>query len=341
MMSNLKKKIAIIWIMLLCGINSSNLYATVTVTLLTDEGTERSVALSAAERNLGIILSEINRAQAAKSILTTKGLPMDDFSLKSLLRLWAVTPFYCDDEEVVERVWIFKDGSMMVSHIPLIIAPENEEFGFGNYQEAVVEFDSKGNLTDFRFALDAHISESMNRCGNVASKEKQMIILQYIERFRTAYNQKDIESIEKMFSEDALIITGRVVKQKLGDMQPTSAKVEYTKQTKQQYIINLKKAFHRNKWIDVKFSQIGDNGDNGECAGITQSKKDPTKFGVRLRQEWKSSTYSDEGYLFLLWEFPENGGDPIIHVRTWQPEKVNGEIQQPDNDISTLAGFNL
>lgn len=341
MMSNLKNKLAAVWVVLLCCMCSTNLYVAVTVTLLTDEGMDRPAILSAAERNLGIVLSEINRAQSTKSILITKGLPMDDFSLKSLLRLWAVTPFYCDDEEVVERVWIFKDGSMMVSHIPLIITPEGEDFGFGNYQEAVVEFDSKGNLTDFRFALDAHMSESMDRCGNVASKEKQMIILQYVERFRTAYNQKDIETIEKLFSEDALIITGKVVMQKPGEMQPVSPKVEYSKQSKQQYIINLKKAFHRNKWIDVKFSQIGENGENGGCAGITQSKKDPTKFGVRLRQEWKSNTYSDEGYLFLLWEFPENGGDPIIHVRTWQPEYVGGQKQQPDDDISTLAGFDL
>jgi len=343
-MNNLKNKLAVVWMILLSCMLSVQLNAAVTVTLLTDEGMDRPAALSAAERNLGLVLSEINRAQVAKTILTTKGLPMDDFSLKSLLRLWAVTPFYCDDEEVVERVWVFKDGSMMVSHIPLIITPEGEEFGLGTYQEAVVEFDARGNLTDFRFALDAHMSESMNRCGDVASKEKQMIILQYVERFRTAYNQKDIETIENLFSEDALIITGKVVSatSRPGEMKLRAPKkVEYSKQTKQQYIINLKKAFRRNKWIDVKFSQIGENGENGGCAGITQSKKDPTKFGVRLRQEWKSSTYSDEGYLFLLWEFPEDGRDPIIHVRTWQPEYVDGQRQEPDDDISTLAGFDL
>ncbi len=313
----------------------------VSVTLLTDEFTERPLALGTAERNLGVVLTEINRAQNAKTILTTSGLPMDDFSLKSLLRLWAVTPFYCDDDEVVERVWVFKDGSMMVSHIPLIITPEDESFGMGAYQEAVVEFDADGNITDFRFALDAQMTESMEHCGSVVEKEKQMIILQYVERFRTAYNQRDITTIEKMFSDDALIITGRVVMQRQSEMAPAKAKVEYTKQNKQQYIFNLKKAFRRNKWIDVKFSQIGDDGANGSCAGITRSKVDPTKYGIRLRQEWRSSNYSDEGYLFLLWEFPDDGGDPIIHVRTWQPEIVAGQRQQPDDDISTLAGFDL
>ena len=313
----------------------------VDVTLTVDEHVDRPSALAAAQSNLAAVLTEINRAQKAKESVSVKNLRMDEFAKKSLARLWAVTPFYCDDEEVVERCWVFKNGTMMVSHIPLIITPEDENFGLGTYQEAVVEFDTKGQLIDFRFALDAQTAESMERCGTVVDKEKQMIILQYVERFRTAYNQKDISTIEKMFSDDALIITGRVVMAKPQGDLGAQFKVEYNKQNKQQYISNLRRAFLRNKWIDVKFSQIGENGEDGGCAGITQSTKDKTKYGVRLRQSWKSSNYSDEGYLFLLWEFPEDGGDPIIHVRTWQPEMVGGTHQKPDDNISTLGGFDL
>lgn len=313
----------------------------VDVTLTVDEHVDRPSALAAAQSNLAAVLTEINRAQKAKESVSVKNLRMDEFAKKSLARLWAVTPFYCYDEEVVERCWVFKNGTMMVSHIPLIITPEDENFGLGTYQEAVVEFDTKGQLIDFRFALDAQTAESMERCGTVVDKEKQMIILQYVERFRTAYNQKDISTIEKMFSDDALIITGRVVMAKPQGDQGAQFKVEYNKQNKQQYISNLRRAFLRNKWIDVKFSQIGENGEDGGCAGITQSTKDKTKYGVRLRQSWKSSNYSDEGYLFLLWEFPEDGGDPIIHVRTWQPEMVGGTHQKPDDNISTLGGFDL
>ena len=313
----------------------------VDVTLTVDEHVDRPSALAAAQSNLAAVLTEINRAQKAKESVSVKNLRMDEFAKKSLARLWAVTPVYCDDEEVVERCWVFKNGTMMVSHIPLIITPEDENFGLGTYQEAVVEFDTKGQLIDFRFALDAQTAESMERCGTVVDKEKQMIILQYVERFRTAYNQKDISTIEKMFSDDALIITGRVVMAKPQGDQGAQFKVEYNKQNKQQYISNLRRAFLRNKWIDVKFSQIGENGEDGGCAGITQSTKDKTKYGVRLRQSWKSSNYSDEGYLFLLWEFPEDGGDPIIHVRTWQPEMVGGTHQKPDDNISTLGGFDL
>ena len=154
----------------------------VEVTLTVDEGVDYPAGLEAAQRNLSQVLTEINRAQQAKDILTTSSLQMDEFSLRSLLRLWAVTPFYCDDDEVVERCWVFDDGSMMVSHIPLIITPEGDDFGMGTYQEAIVEFNSQGKLTDFRLALDAQLSESLEHCGSVVEKERQMIIMQQIER---------------------------------------------------------------------------------------------------------------------------------------------------------------
>jgi hypothetical protein len=314
----------------------------INVTLTIDENMVQPLGLAAAEQNLAQVLTEINRAQKAKEPISVKNLVMDDFAKNSIARLWAATPFYCDDDEVVDRCWVFKDGSMMCSHIPLIITPTDESFGSGTYQEGVIEFDHNGKITDFRLALDAQTSESLEKCGSVADKEKQMIILQYVERFRTAYNQKDLQTISDMFSDDALIITGHIVMRKqTSDSQKATAKVEYTRQNKEQYIRNLSLAFKRNKWIDVKFSQIGENGEEGGCAGITRSTKDPTKYGVRLRQSWKSNNYSDEGYLFLLWEFPENGSSPIIHVRTWQPEWASGKKQEPNDDISTLGGFDL
>ena len=47
----------------------------------------------------------------------------------------------------------------------------------------------------------------------------------------------------------------------------------------------------------------------------------PNIYGVILHQDWKTSTYMDDGWLFLLWDFndPEK---PQIHVRTWQSEQV-------------------
>ena len=220
----------------------------VNVTFTIDESTDKPMGMAAAASNLSAILTEINRSQKAKEPVSVKNMVANDFTKNSLARLWAVTPFYCDDDDVVDRLWVFKDGTMMCSHIPLIITPSDDTFGYGTYQEAVVEFDANGRITDFRFALDNHSAESMERCGSVVEKEKQMIILQYVERFRTAYNMKDLKTIEDMFSDDALIITGHVVmKKRLTDSETATIKVEYTKQNKQKYIANLRKAKLRKK----------------------------------------------------------------------------------------------
>lgn len=311
------------------------------VTLTTYEYESRPAAVDVAADNLARLLTEINRAQVAGKEVATAGLKMNEFSRSSLQQIWKSAPFYVDDEEIVERCWVFADGTLMVSHIPLIITPIGEDFGNGTYQEAVVEFDKRGSITDFRFALSAQMSESMENVGSIASKEEQMIILKNVEYLRTAYNRKDIQTIERLFSDDALVITGKVIEKakNLDGRIVQTHRVEYTKQTKEQYIINLKKAFLRNKWIDVQFEPIQIGGK--ACEVVSRSEKDPTKFGIRLRQAWRSSSYSDEGYLFLLWEIPKNGGDPIIHVRTWQPEFVGGVQQEPDPEISTLAAFGI
>ena len=300
----------------------------VDVTLTIDENVRRPSALEAAQHNLAAVLSEINRAQQAKEPVSVKNLRMDEFAKKSLARLWAVTPFYCDDEEIVERCWVFKNGTMMVSHIPLIITPEEENFGLGTYQEAVVEFDTKGQLIDFRFALDAQTAESMERCGTVVDKEKQMIILQYVERFRTAYNQKDLPTIEKMFSDDALIITGKVIKQKK-DHIALPDKIIYKKRTKQEYLTNLRRVFAANSYIRVTFDEIK----------VMRHPVNPNFYGVTLHQGYTSNNYHDEGYLFLLWDFTDEDM-PQIHVRTWQPDQINGG-RIPEDEIFSLSDFDI
>lgn len=272
------------------------------------------------ESNLSKVLTEINAAHQDKRPLNLVNAPMSKFAKDGLGMLWANIYFYCDDEYVVDRLWNFADGFMARS-IPVIITPEGETFGSGTFQEAVVEFDKNGMITDFRFAIDAAVGESMEQGGDAVDIERRMQILAYCDRFRTAYNTKDINFLEQVFSDDALIITGKVVTMKNGDMTPQS-KVVYNKQTKVQYLNNLRRAFARNKWIEVKFSQIGEHGEgNGEQA-ITRSTENPNIYGVRLRQEWNSSNYSDEGYVFLLWDFTDEQ-HPVIHIRTWQPEYLD------------------
>ena len=109
--------------------------------------------------------------------------------------------------------------------------------------------------------------------------------------------------------------------------------MEYTKQTKKQYLTNLAKCFAKNKWINVEFTEVGIGG----CGSVTRSKVNKNFYGVRLHQKWKSTNYSDEGYVFLLWNFTSED-KPQIEVRTWQPDMV-GNTKVAEDDIISLGDF--
>ena len=344
MKNDMKKQFKYIVVLLALLLGAGDAYAVDVVLKTTDEFTDPAPGMDAAAHNLAALLTEVNRAQGAGQQLSMGPLKMDEFAKKSLARIWAVTPFIFPDQEFVEKCQSFKDGSMMVRHVPLQIKPVGETFGMDKIQEAIVEFDRRGTITDFRLTLSSQSGLDFDKCG-VADVEKEHIIKKQLEQFRTAYCQKDIATIEAMFSDDALIITGRVIQRRSTiDRLAMTPKVEYTRQNKQEYISNLKMAFRRNKWIDVKFD-IPAKGTGGPCNWLDRTTKRDSNgqpldfYGVRLIQHWKSSNYSDDGYLFLFWEFPKNGGDPIIHVRTWQPLVVGGVLQEPDNNISTVGAF--
>lgn len=152
-------------------------------------------------------------------------------------------------------------------------------------------------------------------------------ILNYCEHFRTAYTTKDIDFLRQVFSDDALIIVGNVVKpSKAEGAISGDSRVTYALHTKKDYLERLSKVFSANKKIDVRFSDF-------------RIMRHPTRdgiYGVTLRQHYKSDRYEDDGWLFLLWDF-RNPSMPMLHVRTWQPAKsVNG-----NDDLIGISDFNL
>ena len=306
--------------------------------LVLTDGINGSVKQSI-EDNVSWLLQTCNEA-----VMTGKKPDMDGNSItkearKAVEEMWKTSPMACPVSQI-EEICIQTSTGYQVRNIPVTMMAANDSV---KDQELVVSLTDQGMIDGVSIAISENkYKEIMSEHESVSDLYRRQVIVDFVENYRTSYNRKDLKYIESVFSDNALIITGKVVTvRNEGDFGGFSQKVEYTKQSKEQYILNLRRAFARNKWIDVKFSEIGDNGEVGGCAGITRSRVNGTMYGVRLRQEWRSSNYSDEGYLFLLWEFPENGDNPIIHVRTWQPEWVGGVQQQPDDDISTLGAFDL
>lgn len=153
-------------------------------------------------------------------------------------------------------------------------------------------------------------------------------ILDYCEHFRAAYPTRDIDFLRQVFSDNALIIVGTTVKSSSSNKKQvqSSPKVTYSIRSKQQYLERLQEIFNSNKKIDVRFSDF-------------KIMRHPTVngiYGVSMLQSYKSDRYSDEGYLFLLWDF-RNPYMPKIHVRTWQPERSI----HTDEDRIDISDFNL
>ena len=111
-----------------------------------------------------------------------------------------------------------------------------------------------------------------------------------------------------------------------GSGMAADKRVEYYLRTKKDYLDRLSRAFAANKKIDVEFSNFR----------IMRHPSVNGIYGVSLRQRYRSDRYSDDGWLFLLWDF-RNASMPLIHVRTWQPSAVVEEAE----DVVGISDFNL
>lgn len=290
---------------------------------LYDEGLKAKI-----ETTISDLLTEANTAQSNKKALNLERLNISEDAKESLTMLWENIPFRCIDTEVVEHC--LQNGSdYQIRNIPLMLIPQ-EEGVESEYQEAVISFDSNGQITSLYLTLAGNMYAKVMKTGSeVTDLRRRQLILDYVEQFRTAYNTKDINFLRQVFSDDALIITGKVI-DKLQDGKSVK-QVTYKSQSKNQYLTNLGNAFKVQKYIKVNFSDIK----------VTQGAK-KNYYGVLVQQAWRSGTYSDDGYVFLLWDF-ENEDRPQIHVRTWQPEYLDKAKTQKieEDDIFSLADFDL
>ena len=162
--------------------------------------------------------------------------------------------------------------------------------------------------------------------------ENRRLILNYVEHFRTSYLTKDIDFLEQLFSENALIIVGTVINtmsQSELNYLPKD-QVVYNVKSKREYLARLREIFKANQKIDVRFSGF-------------KIMRHPTQngiYGVSLRQQYSSDSYSDDGYLFLLWDFRDRMA-PKIHVRTWQPSLLDNRTPLPVEKVFNIRNFNL
>ncbi len=281
------------------------------------------------ESQLSRLLTAINRAESAGSDINYSGIDIDDMATQSISMLWNNAHFRVSDDEIVEHCLTLKDKrgaarGYKVMNIAVEMKPQNASYTDDLYQEITIDFDRTGRIVDFNVSIGlAQYSQLMKAGVDLEDQYRRELVLNYVEQFRTAYNNKDLNFLNAIFSEDALIITGKVVKRTKAEIG-LRPEIVYTPMNKQKYLEKLKKTFAANEWINVKFDDIR----------IRRHGAKPNYYGVTLIQHYNSSNYSDEGILFLVFDF-ENESAPKIHVRTWQP------METPDDEIFTLQNVKL
>lgn len=320
----------IISIFLLFFIQSSIIFAAESVTLKIADGISDSSVKKKMEKTVSTLLTEINSAQEQNRTINFGQLSLPSSVQGSLSMLWENTPFICSDTEIVEHC-ITTGTGYQIRNIPLLLKPTSaEDISDDEYQEAVINFNKKGEIESFRISISMNLYMNVVKSNmELTDLRRRQLILDYVEQFRTSYNQKDLNFLTQIFSDDALIITGKVIKQKSNDNIPLPDKITYTKQSKQQYLNNLKRIFSYNKHIKVTFDAIE----------VMRHPSNPDFYGVTLHQGYTSDSYHDDGYLFILWDFTDENM-PQIHVRTWQPDFFNGKQINKD-DVFSLSDFDI
>jgi len=321
-------------ILLIMSASSINTFAG-NVKLTVNEGVKSSKLRQTIEQQVSNLLSNINEAQTSNlSRVDFSRINIIDDAKDDVQRIWNTEHFMCPQSEVVERVLTLRNG-YQVRNIPLVIFHDGEE---NTYQEAVINFDKKGVIIGFSFTIDAELFSKVmqermqNPNHEVTDINNRMQIINFVEQFRTAYDKKDINFLQEIFSDDALIITGRVVQRKGNEVIPSGTDIQYFKQTKKEYLGRLQQTFNNAKYIKVKFDDLK----------IVQHPTKRGVYGVTVLQQWNSNRYSDEGYVFMMWDF-RNPKKPQIHVRTWQPKYIDKKLGKKlnPNDVFTLGSFDL
>ena len=294
------------------------------------DGAPNQMIKSAVEQSASSLLSEVCDAFEQNRALRLDNL-VDPSAEMSLEMLWENVHFRPEDSYVSEILLTGADG-YQIRNIPLVIRPQ-EANSVDDYKEAVINFNKSGAITSVYFSIDNNMYKNIMEKGiQLSDVERRMEILDYVERFRTSYNEKDIDFLNQVFSDDALIITGKVVTPKRSNdgLSIGAPSVKYSKQTKTEYLSRLKQVFRNNRYIDVNFSDVT----------IRRHGSNPNIYGVRVVQDWKADRYSDEGYVYMVWDFT-NPDAPQIHVRTWQPMWLDKAKTKPlpEDEIFDLNSF--
>ena len=300
---------------------------------ISDGAIENEALKTKIERNMTYLLATFRlTAESGKKTISLSRDYMTKDAIDDVEEMWKSSSMSCPPMDLKSRCLHTTTG-YQVRGIPIDI---HEAVEAEARQELTVNFNKEGLIDGVSIAIEMNRYEQlMAQQSSDLDYTRRQIIIDFVENFRTAYNRKDIKLLNSMYSDKALIITGKVVMEKpnsdINKMTLLNNKVVYLSQTKQQYLQRLSNVFNKTRYINVSFSDID----------VVQHPKYDDIYGVTLRQVWHTDNYRDEGYLFLMIDFHDEYR-PLVQVRTWQPYKDDaGNVVTTDDEIFHLGSFKI
>ena len=217
---------------------------------------------------------------------------------------------------------------IQVRSIPLVF--HLDDYNKKVIYDNIVLLYEKGKIQWVNFSLNDNAVNDAIRRGNdkdVNDLTQRMMAVNFMEFYRTIFSLKDINNIERIFADSALIFVGYIKRSEqdnsVNDInrQLSKDQVKYKKLTKDQYMSGLRNKVFRNKFVNIQFTGMDI---------LRRYRKEPI-FGIQLKQHHYSTNYSDTGHLLLFVDF-YNVKEPKIFFRCWRPEKIDlSELEEMDD----------
>ena len=222
--------------------------------------------------------------------------------------------------------YINNDNEVICRSIPMSFSFKNNTRKFVENVSFTFNADKKINCVAFGLGEEA-VADILKH--DDYSEKARIVLTQFLENYKTAFALKRLDYITSIFDDNALIITGSVVKRTEYQSKEERTRfldnkiIKYNRFTKNEYIKHLQRCFNSNEFVNIRFANndiVKAGGSYGEV------------YGIQIRQDYYSTNYGDTGYLFLFVDLndPDN---PIIKVRTWQPDR------DPDFGLYGLGDF--
>ena len=183
-------------------------------------------------------------------------------------------------------------------------------------ENVIFTFDENQKINCVSFGLSKEASTDILKRTDY-SEQARIVLTQFLENYKTAFALKRLDYIQSIFDDNAIIITGTVLKKTDYKSKEERTKfldnpiIKYKQFSKKEYIKHLESCFRSNEYVNIHFS-------NNDI--VRASDEFGEVYGIQIRQDYYSTNYGDSGYLFLYVDL-NDPDQPVIKVRTWQPER--------------------